>query len=153
MADRPLFTLEAAVAGADALSKSICDPAASPTPLKGKVRLFNETLVPDDGTTRADLEAAEIVLTGYPSGGYDLTAFDTPKSAAGGGVVITSNLINVAYASGPSAICGGYWVEDDATPTPSVREVFIYDPKRQLAVVTDGWPLVVQLGYGANAAV
>lgn len=152
MADRPLFTNESALTGADVIAKSIADSGAVP-PLVGAVRLFDSTLVPDNGTTLAILEAAEIVLTGYPVGGYDITDFIDAVFAPLGGAVVTSNLINVAYASGAAALCGGYWVETGTSPANKVREVFIYDPPRNLAVVGDGWPIVVQLGYGSNFGV
>jgi hypothetical protein len=151
MADRPLFTNEAAIAGADAVAKSIADSLAVP-PLVGKIRLFDDSFVPDTGTTRAELIAAETALVGYPVGGYDLEDFALPVYAPLGGAVSTSNLVNVAYVSGAPQTIGGYWVEDDEV-TPRVREVFIYDPPRSLAVVGDGFPIAVQLGYGANASV
>lgn len=146
MADTPLFTNAAALAGANALGKTIADSGATPA-LIGKVRLFDGTLVPDTGTTKTELEAAETTLIGYPAGGYDLTDFAGAVFAPLGGAIITANLINVAYASGASVVVGGYWVEDDAG---LVREVFTYDPQRTLGVVGNGWPIVVQLGYGSN---
>ena len=151
MADRPLFTNEAAIAGADSVAKSIADSAAVPA-LVGKIRLLDDSFVPDAGTTRAELVAAETTLVGYPVGGYDITDFALPVYAPLGGAVSTSNLVNVAYVSGAAVMIGAYWVEDDQV-TPRVREVFIYDPPRPLAVVGDGWPIAVQLGYGANASV
>lgn len=148
MPDRPLFTNEAALAGADVVALSIADSGASP-PTVGKCRLFDDSVVPDVGTTQAELVAIETTLTGYPAGGYDVTGFAGAVFAPGGGAVVTSNLINVAYASGPAVTIGGYWVED---PNGDLREVFIYDPPRTLAVVGDGFPIAIQLGYGANAA-
>lgn len=152
MADRPLFTIAASLRGADAIAKSIINTAVL-TPAPGKVRLFNDSFIPDTGTTRADLIAAETTLIGYPVGGYDLDEFAAPVKAPLGGAISTSNLINVAYASGAAVVIGGYWVEDATAVTPVVREVFIYDPPRSLGVLGDGWPIVVQLGYGANAGV
>lgn len=152
MADRPLFTTAAALAGADVVAKSIINTMVY-TPAPGKVRLFDDSFVPDAGTTRADLIAAETALVGYPVGGYDLDEFAAPVKAPLGGAISTSNLINVAYASGAAQVIGGYWVEDATAVTPVVREIFIYDPPRSLAVLGDGWPIVVQLGYGANAGV
>jgi hypothetical protein len=151
VADRVVYTKEAARAGAAVLATSIADAGATP-PVVGHVRLFDETLVPDQDTTKAVLVAAETTLTGYPVGGYPLTAFDAPLFAPLGGAVITSNLISVAYASGPAVLIGGYWVEDDATPTPAVRYAVVYDPPRSLAELGNGWPIVVQMGYGANVA-
>lgn len=150
MPDRPLFTNEAALSGADVIGLSIADPDAGPPATVGKLRLFDGTLIPDAGTTKAELVAAETTLTGYPVGGYTLTVFNGPTFTPLGGALVTSNLISVEYASGDAVVIGGYWVED---PNGDVREVFIYDPQRSLAVVGDGWPIVVQLGYGANAAV
>lgn len=150
MADRPLFTTEAAIAGADVIAKSIADSTAVPA-VVAKLRLFDNSITPDTGIDRATLMAAETTLTGYPAGGYSLTDFDSPKHAAGGGAVVTSNLIDVSYTSGPAVTIGGYWVEDNTAPTPRVREVFIYDPGRTLAVIGDGWPIAFQTGYGANA--
>lgn len=151
MADRPLFTLPSALAGAKAIGVSIADPDADPDPIVGKVRMFSSELIPDVGTTRDEFIAAEIVSDSYPVGGYDLTGFALPQFAPGGGALITSNLINVAYTTGDPVVVGGYWVEDAATPTPQVRAVFVYDPARPLGTIGNGWPIAVQLGYGANA--
>lgn len=152
MADRPLFTRAAAIAGANAIGASIANSAAVPAKV-AKLRLFTDALVPDEGTTRADFLAAEAAFTGYPAGGYSLTDFDDPKKITGGGVIITSNLLDVTYTSGAAATIGGYWIEDDTAVTPQVRDSFIYDPPRPLATVGDGWPLTYQTGYGRNAAV
>lgn len=147
MADRALYTNDAALTEANAIGLSLADSGASPSPIESKVRLFDDTLIPTVNTVKADLVAAEIALTGYPVGGYDVTDFAGAKFAPGGGAVILSNMINVEYASGTPAVCGGYWLED---PAGKVREVFIYDPVRPLAAVGDGFPIVVQLGYGRN---
>lgn len=147
MADTPLFTGEAALNGANAVALSIANPDADPDPLVGAIRLFDGSLVPDSGTAKAALVAAETTLIGYPVGGYDLTAFAAAVFAPLGGAIVTSNLVNVAYASGPSVVIGGYWIEDS---TGLVREVFVYDPQRTLGVIGNGWPIAVQLGYGAN---
>jgi len=149
--DRPLFTNESALAGANAVAKSIADSAATPA-LVAVVRLFDDSFIPDAGTTRVELMAAETTLTGYPAGGYPVEDFAGAVFAPLGGAVVTGPLVNVAYASGAAVVIGGYWLEDDATPTPQVREVFIYDPPRTLATVGNGWPIVCQLGYGANAS-
>lgn len=146
MADTPLFTQQAALAGANAIAKSIANSASTPA-LVGAIRLFNGTLVPDAGTSKDTLVAAETTLIGYPVGGYELTDFASAVFGPLGNAVVTSNLVNVRYASGPSVVVGGYWVEDDAG---LVREVFTYDPQRTLGQIGDGWPIVVQLGYGAN---
>lgn len=153
MADRPVYTKFAAISGAQVLALSIADPDADPTPTTGKVRLFDETVTLDEDTTRTVLIDAETALIDYPVGGYTLDGFDTPKLAPLGGAVITSNLIDVAYASGAAVMIGGYWVEDHATPTPNVRYAVKYDPPRPLASIGQGWPIVVQMGYGMNVVV
>lgn len=151
MADRPLFTKEAAQRGCDLIALSIADSTAVPA-VAGSLRLFDDSFVPDEGTTRADLIAAETTLTGYPAGGYALSDPFDPQTAPGGGAVSTFPIVNVAYASGAAVVIGGYWVEEDAAPN-NVRELFIYDPPRALASLGDGWPIAVQLGYGRNASV
>jgi len=150
MADRVVYTKEAAIAGASVIALSIADSGASP-PVVAKLRLFDETLTVDQDTTEAALAAAETTLVGYPVGGYDITDFAAPVFAPLGGVVITSNIINVAYASGTPVTIGGYWIEDASTPTGKDRYCVVFDPKRTLAAVGDGFPIVVQMGYGANA--
>lgn len=138
MADRSLYTNEAAVAEATVIQG---DLAAS------KIRMFDSSLVPTVNTVKADLVAAETTLVGYPAGGYAVATFSAPLYAAGGGVIIYSVTVNVVYASGAAVAIGGYWLEDAAG---DVRDVVIYDPPRSLAVVGDGWPIICQLGYGRN---
>lgn len=138
MADRTLMTLEAAQNQA---TDEIAVLAAS------KLRLFDGTLVPDVTTVKADMVAAETTLTGYPAGGYALAAWTGPNANPSGGVVITSPLRNVSYASGPAATIGGGWVE---TAGGDVRAVFVFDPPRTLAAVPDGFEFVRQLVYGKN---
>lgn len=145
--DTPLYTQSAALAEANAVGKTICNSGATP-PLVGKVRLFNALLTPSLLTTAAELEAAELSFSGYPAGGYSLTGFNPAILAAGGGAVIYAPTIPVSYSEGAPVACGGYWVQDS---TGAVREVYIYSPARNLAMVGDGWPIVVSLGYGKNA--
>lgn len=151
MPDRPLFTKEAAQRGSAVIALSIADSGAVPV-VAGSVRLFDNSFVPDEGTTRAELIAAETTLTGYPAGGYALGDPFDPQTAPLGGAVSTFPIVNVAYASGAAVVIGGYWVEEDAVPN-NVREVYVYDPPRSLASIGDGFPIAVQLGYGANASV
>jgi hypothetical protein len=152
MADRAVYTREAARAGIDAIVASIADSGAVPA-LVGKLRLFDETVNLDEDTTRAALILGETTLTGYPAGGFSILDFGAPLDQPLGGAVATSTLITVAYASGPAVLIAGYWLEDAATPTPQVRYAFKYDPPRPLALIGQGWPLVVQMGYGANVVV
>lgn len=145
--DSPLYTQQAALSEANAVGATIADAGAVP-PTVGKVRLFASTLVPTVVTTKADLVAAEVSFTGYPAGGYDLTGFNPAILATGGGAVIYAPTIPVTYTAGAPAAVGGYWVED---AVGDVREVYIYNPARNLASLGDGWPIVVSLGYGRNA--
>lgn len=151
MADRPLFTKDAALRGSAIIANSIAESTAVP-PVAASLRLFDDSFVPDEGTTRAELIAAETTYTGYPAGGFALGDPFAPQTAPGGGCVSTFPIVNVAYSTGAAVAIGGYWVEEDAGSN-FVREVFIYDPPRPLASVGDGWPIAVQLGYGANASV
>lgn len=112
-----------------------------------KLRLYNETLNPDVTTTLAQLEAAETTLTGYPAGGYTMTAWTGPLLAPGGGAAITSPVVHVAYASGAAVSIGGAWIEDAGG---DVRAVCIFDPPVPLAVVGDGFEFIRQLIYGRN---
>jgi hypothetical protein len=146
MADRVLYTNEAALAEAGQIARFLGDPAASP-PTTSRLRLFTSALVPIAGTTRAELLANEASFVGYPSGGYTLTDWQPPLFAPGGGAVILSEKIDVFYTSGSPVTIGGYWVEDS---NGNVRLVYVYDPPRTLAVVGDGWPIIPQLGYGRN---
>lgn len=150
MADRVVYTVEAAIAGANVLALSIADPDATPTPTTGRLRLFDDSITIDENTTRAALIAAETTLTGYPAGGYTITGFGEPLIAPLGGVIITANLVTVAYASGDPVVIGGYWIDDHTSGTPLCREVVVYDPPRPLASVGQGWPIAAQLGYGRN---
>jgi len=147
MADSVLYTNEAALTEANKVADTIADSGAVPA-LVGKIRLFQSSLTPTPNTVKADLVAAETTLVGYPAGGYPLTDFAAAVFAPGGGAVISSNLVNVVYASGAAQTIGGYWVEDGAG---NVRELYLYNPTRTLANVGDGWPIVVQMGYGRNA--
>lgn len=149
MADYPLITIEGAVAMAETQGLAIADPDATPTPTVGKIRLFKSDLgIPTVETSLADLEAQEADYTGYPAGGFDVTAMAPPMGAPGGGVVILSNEVFATFTTGASNAIGGYWLEDTAG---NVIEVFVYDPVRNLAAIPDGWPIVAQLGFGRNS--
>jgi len=150
MADRPMTTTEGAIEQAEVSAVGIADPGATPSPIVGKIRLFKNSLgVPTVNTLKADFEAEEADFTGYPAGGYDITDMLPVMPAPGGGVVITSNKVNVSYTSGDPNTIGGYWVEDGAG---NVFDSFIYDPVRTLAALPDGWPIVYQFGQGRNAS-
>jgi len=149
MADRALYTQEAALTEAGQIALLLADPAATPTPIVSKIRLFDETISITVLTTVAELIAAETDLVGYPAGGYSVTTMAPALLAPGGGAVIMSNKINVVYASGAAKTIGGYWLEDS---NGDVREVFVFDPVRSLGSVGEGFPIVCSLGYGRNVA-
>lgn len=140
MADRTIATNEAAIAEAAVVQDSLVDSF---------LRLFDGTLVPEVTTTKAQMVAKETTLTGYPVGGYDIAAFTGPLLVSGGGAVITSPVVSVAYASGAEATIGGGWIEDAGG---DVRRVLIFDPPRPLAVVGNGFDVIRQLLYGRNTA-
>lgn len=122
-----------------------------------KVRFFKSSLVPDVNTTRVALLAAECDFDGYTAGGYALAAFTGPINATGGGAVLTSPLVNVAY--GPEGdppvgnTIGGWWIDDDAAPTPQVRIVGAYSPARPMSALGDGFAWIWQDVEGVNPAV
>lgn len=147
MADRTIYTNECALNEATVVKLSIANPDATPTPTVGKLRLFDAPLVPDVTTTKEQLEDAETVLDGYPTGGYDIESMSGPLLASGGGAVITTPIQTVQYTSDPGASIGGGWIED---PTGLVRAVFIFDPARPLNAIGEGFEFIRQLLYGRN---
>lgn len=147
MPDTSMYTLEAAVTEATIIAKSIADSGATPTPTVGKIRLFDSGFTPDWNTVKADLVAVETVLGGYPTGGYEVEDMLGPVQVAGGGVIITTPTINVAYTVAPGASLGGGWLEDH---TGKVRQVYTFDPVRAVVNPYDGFLLIRQQGYGRN---
>jgi len=136
VAEDVLYTNEAGLAGANVLQTSLA---------LSFLRLFDETLNPTSTTTQAMLEAAETTLVGYPAGGYPITAFNEPIANESGGYAILAPLVQPVYASGSPVTIGGYWIEDAGG---KVRQVVKYTPKKELAAVGDGFPIVAQIGYG-----
>ena len=147
MPDAQLYTREAAqILAADVKAK-----------LAGaKLRLFKEGLTLSVNTTRQNLLDAECDFDGYTAGGYTLTAFTGPLIDTGGGYVITSPLVNVAYGpAGDPAVpnsVGGWWIEATVDTVTTVRVAGSFDPARILGAVGDGWPFVAQLVYGRVAS-
>src|SRR5262245_52107498 len=139
MPNRQGYTNAAALTEANQIRLLLADPAADPDPIISKLRLFNGTLLPTVNMSQADFEDAETTLVGYPSGGYSITSFAPAVLAPGGGAVILSNMVNVAYASGDSVVIGGWWLED---PDGNVRTYFTFDPQITLAMPGNGFPVV-----------
>lgn len=147
MPDRVIFTNEGARNEASVLSLSIANPDATPTPTKGKLRLFTSSFVPNITNVKADFVAAETTLGGYPTGGYDIDSLIGPSTANGGGALLTLPLVNVAYTISPGDTIGGGWIEDAGG---AVRGVQIFDPPRPLQAIGDGFPMTMQFVYDRN---
>jgi len=142
VADNQLYTQEAAIAKATEIKTALA---------LSKLRLFKDTLVANQFTTKAAMVAAECNFDGYVAGGYTLTAWAGPLKATGGGAVITSPLVNVTY--GPAEeppvtnAVGGWFIED---ASGDVRTVGNFDPPRLLQSVGDGFSFVDQLIEARN---
>lgn len=148
MADSTSATNEQALNEAAKVALAIANPDALPTPTVGKLRFFDNTLIPDVQTTKVQMIAAEITLGGYPAGGYPIEEMSGPSLVAGGGAVITTPGVNVAFTVAPGAILGGGWLEDSDGKT---RRTFTFDPPRSLQAVGDGFVFIRQLLYGRNS--
>lgn len=143
MPDTQLYTQQAAARKASLIITSLA---------LSKLRLFKEGLSVTQFTTKAALVAAECDFNGYTSGGYTLTAWTGPVNAPGGGSILTSPMVNVAWANPDddpvvSNSVGGWWVED---ATGNVRVVGTYSPARLAQAVGDGWPVVIQIVEAKN---
>lgn len=147
MADRSLYTQEAAVKEANVIALSIADSGALPTPLEGAIRLFDSTLTPDSTTTKVQLVAAETTMSGYPVGGYPVEDMVPAQNVSGGGVVITTPTVPINYTAPTGGALGGGWLEDHEG---DVRQVYIFDPPRVVMSAADGFLLIRQQGYGRN---
>jgi len=147
MADRQLYTNEAAFAKADDIKTALAT---------SKVRLIDAALLPAPTafTTRDELIAAECTFDGYTAGGYSITAFTGPANTAGGGATLTGPVVNAAYgpAGAPPVTnsVGGWWLDDASAPTPKVRLMGIFDPPRPMGSVGDFITMVVQIVEGRN---
>lgn len=147
MPDRSIYTNEAALKEGNVVALSIANSEADPDPLVGKIRLFNSTLTPDSTTTKEQMVEAETELGGYPAGGYDVDDMVAAQMVSGGGVVITTPTVNVAYTVAPGEALGGGWLEDHEG---DVRQVYIFDPPRSVQNAGDGFLIIRQMGFGRN---
>lgn len=145
--DYVLYSNDCAKTEATVIKLNLADSAADPDPIVSKLRLYDGSVIPTAVTTKAQLEAAEVTFTGYPTGGYPITAFTGPLFLPGGGAYITANMVVVIFTTGEPATVGGWFLEDS---TGAVRVIGVYNPQRQLAQVGDGWQVIVQLAYGRN---
>lgn len=142
MPDTQLYTQQSAQRKANVIIGSLEN---------SKLRLFRDTLSLTQFTTRAQLVAAECNFDGYPSGGYELSAFTGPILDQNGGSVLTSPLVNPAYGepSDPPVgnQVGGWWIEDE---DENVRVAGAYNPTRPIQVEGDGFAIVVQIVEARN---
>ena len=142
MPDNQLYTQEAALAKATEIKAALA---------LSKLRLIKEGLALNQFTTKAAMVAVEADFDGYTAGGYTLTAWSGPLYAAGGGAVITSPLVNVAFStpSDPPVTnsIGGWWIED---ASGDVRTCGNFDPPKLLQAVGDGFQFVDQLIEARN---
>lgn len=144
MPDYALYTRDAAATKAGAIKTALA---------LSKMRFYKSSLIPNQFTVLAALEAAECDFDGYTAGGYALTAWTGPQNDPQGGQVIASPAVNPTYgpASDPAVTndVGGYWIED---ATSHVRYLVVYNPARPMQSVGDGWTEVAQIVEGRNAA-
>ena len=117
-----------------------------------KLRLTKAPYVPTPTSTRTDLRANECDFDGYPTGGYAIAAYTGPLNYSGGGAVITSPLVNVAYGPAGSPPVGnsvsGWWIEDSAG---NVVAAASFSPARPMATVGDGFPWIDQIVLFRNS--
>lgn len=138
MPDSTFVTTEQAFNQADVLKDALA---------LSKLRFFDETLTVDVNTTKAMMVAAETTLTGYPAGGYTLTAFLGPSLSALGGAIITTPITEVAWASGDAVTLGGAWIELAGGES---WITFKFDPKRTFSTIYDVMEFVRQILQGRN---
>jgi len=142
MPDQQLFTQQAATRKATIIQGGL---AAS------KLRLVKNPITLNQFTTKEVLEANEADYDGYPAGGYPMATWLAPNNDPGGGSVITSPLVNVAFGTPSDPPIGnvlyGWWLEDS---TGSVRLVGIWNPERPIQAPGDGFPFVCQIVEGRN---
>jgi len=144
--DYLIYTKEAATAKANVVKTSLAT---------GKIRAFKSPLIPNVNTTRAELIAAECDYSGYPAGGYTVTAFTGPTYPNAGGAQIQSPLVNFAYISADPAPevandVGGYWY-DDTDDLP--RVVAVFAPSRSVSIDNGGFSAVCQIVEARNPTV
>jgi hypothetical protein len=95
--------------------------------------------------TRATLIANEATFTGYPAGGYTLTAWTGPALPGTGGSSITSPIVVVAPTTGNTIAndISGFWVEASTTGTLDYLTGTI-SPFVHVLNPVDQFPIVVQ---------
>ena len=119
--------------------------------IASKLRLLAAPFIPTPYTTKAQLEANEIAYDGYPVGGYDIAAWSGPNTGLGGGAIITTPAIAVAYGPAEDPVVTGtasaWWIEN---ATGGVEMVGTFDPNESLGAVGEGFVFVTQDVEGKN---
>ena len=114
-----------------------------------KLRLIITGYTPVPGDTLADLVAVEATFTGYTTGGYALTTWNTPVIDPAGGVSITSLQVQPAIAS-PYTVgntLGGWFLVD---ATGNLVADGLFDTPIPLTQAGDGFPITVKLYFGTT---
>ena len=118
------------------------------------LRLFVAGYGPTPGDTLADLEAVEATYSGYPTGGYPITAWSAPQYPPEGGAQTVSAQVEASYTppgsgSGVSNSIGGWFLVDSAGNL--VADGSFTSPI-VLQQQYDGFPITVSLIVGTQAA-
>lgn len=100
-----------------------------------KLRLFQQPLVPDQATTRADLMAAEADFNGYTAGGTTVTPGTVVLGSDGDWVLPCSAAIEAATDGLAPNVIAGCWIED--TAGPNVVRVFTFQQPVSLNATSD----------------
>ena len=114
-----------------------------------KIRIFSTGFTPSITDTEATLAAVETDFSGYPSGGYAVTAFLAPYYPPTGGVQVTSPQIDAVFTPPESGepvtdTVGGWFLVD--TGGVLIAEG-LFDAPVAMAGVGDGFPLTVALNF------
>lgn len=109
-----------------------------------KLRLL-QSYAPAYTDNRTVLETHEANFTGYPSGGYNLTAWTGPALPGTGGSSITSPIVIVAPASNNTIANNitGFWVETGGN-APLAYLTGVISPGNVVTSPLDQFPIVVQ---------
>lgn len=135
MANSLLVTNEQAINRAELLQTTL---------LNSVLRLL-QNYTPAMNDNRAVLLANEANFTGYPAGGYNLTAWVGPALPGTGGASITSILVNVVPAGNNVIVnnISGFWVE--TPPTANVTYLTgVFSPFIPVQNTLSQFPIVVQ---------
>ena len=111
-----------------------------------KMRLYKDSLAPDENTTADMLAAAVADYDGYET--KTITGWLDPYYDPAGGATIQSGTQQFEYVDGSDHVhnsIGGAWVEDS---TGKVLAIMAFDHPVSMARNGDAIPLDVALNYG-----